>query len=160
MREVCCTDAGLKNQRWLESECKTSFWPFSHGRSNAPASRRGFSGLSGQFLFQHPSLFFEYSGEFFPVHHAITVRRDEYAMPVKSAHPNMETWSYFGSRGLLRMWRSRKPNPGQSDSENHPTKDSNSRHSSATHQACRSVKNCRRQVERRCCDCAKSIMVP
>ncbi len=51
---------------------------------------------------------------------------------------NMET---FGPRYLNR-----------SDSENHPAKDSENRHSSTTRQACRSIRNCRRQVERRCRD--------
>ncbi len=61
-------------------------------------------------------------------------------------HESVESVENVGNRYLR----------GDHHRENHPTQDPDCRHSSATHQACPSIRNCGRQVERRCCDCAKS----
>ncbi len=99
-------------------------------------------------------LFFEASGE-----RDVPVRwRDsQHTKPVKSArskpgpawrvtsgaHDFRERGKMFGPRYL-----------NQSNSENHPASDSKTRHSSVTRQACHL--RTWRQVERRCCDCAKT----
>lgn len=100
---------------------------------------------------RHLNLFFEYSGE---LHcdsqladapspskaHVQTARAG-----VTSGAQDFENVEKFGHRYLNRA-----------DSENHPAKDSKTRHSSATQQACQSLRNCWRQVKSWCCDCANA----
>lgn len=66
---------------------------------------------------------------------------------VTSGAQDFENVEQFGHRHLNRA-----------ESKNHPAKDSKARHSSATQQACRSIRNCRRQVESGCCDCGSRLI--
>lgn len=108
--------------------------------------------LSGFFLPLLPSLLFEYSGELplrsVPSGHAPSPSKAHVQTEksgVTSGAQDFENVEQFGHRYLNRA-----------DSENHPAKDSETEHNSATRQACRSIRHCRRQVERRCCDCART----
>lgn len=106
---------------------------------------QGHSGQTGALLIP----FFEYSGESslrsVPFRYAPSPSKAHVQTAragVTSGAQDFENVEKFGHRYLNRA-----------DSENHPAKDSETEHSSATRQACPSLRSYGRQVERRCCDC-------